>query len=326
MDKNYVLVTGGAGYIGSHTCKALAEAGYIPVSFDNLSTGYKELVKWGPLIEGDLVNFRDIERAFETHKFIGVIHLAAKAHVRESIIKPLEYYEGNIQTTTNLLKAMKKVNAQNLVFSSSCATYGEPQVDTISENTPQNPINPYGFSKLACEKLIQYSANSYPLNYAILRYFNAAGADVNVEIREMHNPETHLIPLAIKAAINNSVLSIFGNDYPTSDGTAVRDYVHVTDLADAHVSALNKVYNEATSLICNLGTGEGFSVLEIVKTLQIAFPELEYSIDSSRQGDPAKLVADASLVKSILNWKPQHSSIKNILDTAISWEKSINGK
>ncbi len=321
MDSNLVLVTGGAGYIGAQTCKILSEAKFQPVTFDNMSRGNPDHVKWGPLFKGDLLSTRDVKKVFEKYQFSAVIHLAAKAYVEESIKEPTKYFQENITSTANLLDAMKEFRIQNLVFSSSCATYGVTTDIGINENAIQKPINPYGFSKFACEQLIEYSAKTFPLNYAIMRYFNAAGADPDKEIGELHNPETHLIPLAVKAAINRTLFKIYGSDYPTEDGTAVRDYVHVLDLAMGHLLALQKIITKEQPLTCNLGSGQGYSVLQILREIKKKFPEFAWEMQERREGDPPVLIANISNSQKELKWEPVHSSLSSIIESEIAWQQ-----
>jgi UDP-arabinose 4-epimerase len=322
VSKGYVLVTGGAGYIGSHTCKALALGGYVPVAYDNLSIGNISSVKWGPFIQGDLLDEDKLNQTFKQYDFSGVIHFAAKAYVGESIQNPIKYFEGNVSSTISLLKSMQLVRNSRLVFSSSCATYGEPEVERISEKVLQNPINPYGISKHVCETLIQSVAKTNSLKFGILRYFNAAGADADGEIGELHEPETHLIPLALKAAIADSSFNVFGGDFDTNDGSAVRDYIHVTDLANAHVRAFNRLNEGVDSFTCNLGSGVGYSVLEIMNEIRTLFPKFSYSVVERRPGDPARLVADASLAEKLLGFTPVLSGLDNILNSSLKWELS----
>jgi UDP-arabinose 4-epimerase len=320
MTDQFVLVTGGAGYIGSHACKSLAKAGFVPVTFDNLSTGKLSSVKWGPFVNGDLLDTNQLKETFLTYDFVGAIHFAAKAYVEESVKNPLKYFEGNISTTINLIRALDAFDVSNLVFSSSCATYGMPNSDELSESDVQSPINPYGFSKFACERLIEYSAQIYALKYANLRYFNAAGADPEGDLGESHEPETHLIPLALQAAITNTQFKVFGGDYPTKDGSAIRDFIHVSDLATAHVRALQKLINNGQSFTCNLGSGVGYSVFEVMKEIRLLFPSFDYTVEERRIGDPPKLVADNSLSRKILDLKLDHSSLQNILKTSLKWQ------
>lgn len=322
MSEKYILVTGGAGYIGSHTCKALSKAGYTPVTFDNLSTGSLTAVKWGPLIQGDLLDINKLNKTFLAYKFEGVVHFAAKAYVGESVSNPLKYFEGNVSTTVNLLKSMQVANVNKLVFSSSCATYGETHVATIAEDQLQVPVNPYGYTKLVCERMIKYQADTHPFRYSILRYFNAAGADPQQEIGENHSPETHLIPLALRAAMERKIFKVFGNDYETPDGTAIRDYIHVSDLASSHVIALKKLFLGSDSFTCNIGTGTGYSVLEVMEGLKKLFPKFRFEYTVRRPGDPAKLVANVQKSIYTLDFKPVYSNLETILETALAWEKS----
>jgi UDP-arabinose 4-epimerase len=255
-----VLVTGGAGYIGAHTSKLLAASGYEPVCYDNLSTGHADFVKWGPLEIGDLHDLEKLTRVISSYQPIAVIHFAASAYVGESIVKPLKYYRNNVGGTLSLLEAMRLSGLENIVFSSTCATYGTPTAKLLSESCPQVPINPYGHSKLLIEQILRDLSARVGLNHISLRYFNAAGADKDGEIGEKHDPEPHLIPLAIRSAIGGPALKIFGTDFPTPDGTAVRDYIHVEDLGRAHILALEYLLAGGTSDFVNLGTGTGNSL------------------------------------------------------------------
>ncbi|MGH6974341.1 MAG: UDP-glucose 4-epimerase GalE, partial [Stellaceae bacterium] len=256
-----ILVTGGAGYVGSHACKALAGAGYVPVVYDNLSRGHRGAVRWGPLVEGDLSDRTALLTAMRTHSITAVMHFAAFAYVGESVSQPELYYRNNVVGTLDLLAAIREAGIGTIVFSSTCAVYGIPEVMPIRESAPLGPVNPYGETKLAIERALHWHAAAYGIRYAALRYFNAAGADAAGEIGEDHDPETHLVPLAIRAALRQGgPVSIFGTDYPTPDGTAVRDYIHVADLADAHVRALGYLAGGGDSAAINLGTGSGSSV------------------------------------------------------------------
>jgi UDP-arabinose 4-epimerase len=264
-----ILVTGGAGFIGSHTCKALAADGLTPIAFDNLSRGHADLVRWGPLVRGDILEPAALDAAFKLYQPKCVIHFAALAYVGESVSEPLSYYNCNVTGLINVLDAMVRNGADTIVFSSSCATYGIPDVIPTPETAPQRPINPYGRSKLMCEQILNHVARSHGLRVAILRYFNACGADPNGELAERHDPETHLIPLAIDAATREGPpLRIFGADYPTADGTCVRDFVHVSDLAVGHASALRHLTQGNSSLTINLGTGNGHSVLLVIDAVE----------------------------------------------------------
>lgn len=316
-----VLVTGGAGYIGSHTCKLLNESGYMPVVYDNLVYGHERAVKWGPFERGDISDNAKLTNVIRKYDPVGVIHFAAYADVGESVKNPAKYYMNNISGTISLLEAMRNTEVRDIVFSSTCATYGEPEVTPISENHPQNPVNPYGFTKLVIEHALTDYASGHGFKCGILRYFNAAGADSNGEIGEDHDPETHLIPLAIRAAFDDAyTLSIFGNDYDTPDGTAIRDYIHVTDLADAHVLGLEYLHNTKRSFSVNLGTGIGHSVTEIADAVaRVSGKSVKSAISSRREGDPPVLVADNSAAKKILSWKPRFNTIDSIVDSAVNW-------
>jgi len=266
-DSNSILVTGGAGYIGSHTCKALAAAGYIPITYDNLISGHEWAVKWGPLEKGDILDSQRLAEVFEEYRPTAVMHFAAYADVGESLEQPLKYYENNVAGTLSLLEAMRDLDVKQIILSSTCATYGLPRSILISERHPQAPINPYGTSKLVCEKVLADCAAANGLRFISLRYFNAAGADPDGEIGEEREVEGHLIPLTLSvAAGRRSRLTIFGSDYDTPDGTCIRDYVHVTDLAEAHVLALKALRGDTTVAAYNLGTGQGFSVREVIET------------------------------------------------------------
>jgi UDP-glucose-4-epimerase GalE len=319
----YVLVTGGAGYIGSHTCKELAKRGVVPVTFDNLSRGFAHAVKWGPLVIGDLANPDDIRAVFAKFDISAVIHFAAFAYVGESVSNPGAYFRNNIGGTLNLVHVMAERRIRHLVFSSTCAVYGIPQSLPIREDSPTAPINPYGESKLQVEKILSWYANAHDLGWIALRYFNAAGADPDGDIGENHDPETHLIPLAIKAALGNGpALSVFGNDHPTADGTPVRDYIHVSDLADAHIRALGRLSGGAPSGIFNLGTGTGASVRQIIAEVEaVTGLEVPHVFAERRAGDPPELVADPQRAFSALGWRPRHSDLATIIRSATDWER-----
>lgn len=318
-----VLVTGGAGYIGSHTCKALAQAGYAPISVDNLSNGHRRAVKWGPFEHTDLADRYAIENIIREYEIAAVLHFAAYAYVGESIDDPKKYFRNNVANTLNLLEAMLAENVGTIVFSSTCATYGIPAAVPITEDCPQQPINPYGEAKLFVERMLRWFGEAYRLNWCSLRYFNAAGADPDLEIGEDHDPETHLIPLAIQAAHDPaSPLKIFGTDYPTPDGTAIRDYIHVTDIADAHVCALEYLLADGESTALNLGTGSGHSVRQVVEAVGALNGDPISTLESPRRpGDPPKLIADPSKAVRLLGWKPRHSSLSEIVETAWRWHE-----
>lgn len=313
-----ILVTGGAGYIGSHTCKELFRAGFQPIVFDNLSRGHSRAVKWGPLIQGDLSDRELIERCLRENQVEAVLHFAAFAYVGESVSDPGLYYRNNTGGTLNLLQAMKTVGVRRLVFSSTCATYGTPVFLPITENHPQQPINPYGQSKLMSERMILDFGPAHGLQSMILRYFNAAGADPEGELVEDHEPETHLIPLAIRAALEGTALRIFGTDYDTPDGSCIRDYIHVSDLARAHVLALQRLLDGGASGIHNLGTGKGHSVLEVAAAVEkVTGNRLRQEISPRREGDPAVLIADSIRARSELGWTPTHDDLEEIIRTAL---------
>ena len=320
-----VLVTGGAGYIGSHACKALALAGYQPVTFDNLVYGHRAAVRWGPLVEGDILDRDAISAAIRCFAPCAVMHFAAYAYVGESVENPGKYYRNNVVGTLNLLEAMRDLAVSNLIFSSTCATYGLPQSQAISETHPQNPVNPYGASKLMIERMLSDFDAAHGLRSISLRYFNAAGADPDGEIGESHVPESHLIPLALDAATGKrSHLTIFGDDYDTADGTCIRDYVHVTDLARAHVMALESLQSGSQSAAFNLGNGRGYSVLEVVAAVQaVTGIELPVLIGARRPGDPPTLISDASRVRSALRWEPELPTLESMVASAWAWHRRV---
>jgi len=323
-----ILIAGRAGYIGSHAAKLMAQADLEPVVLDNFVYGHKWAAKWGPLVEGDLADRAFVDRVLTEHKISAVIHFAAFAYVGESVKNPRKYFHNNVVNTLNLLDAMVDAGVRDIVFSSTCATYGEPSQVPISEEQLQTPVNPYGESKLMVEKILRWYQNAYDLRFAALRYFNAAGADPDGEIGEDHDPETHLIPLAIEAALGRGPeLQIFGTDYPTPDGTAVRDYIHVTDLAEAHLLALSKLEKGATDLRLNLGTGKGHSVREVLGAVEkISGRKVPAREVGRRPGDPPALVADARRASEILGWKPRYPALETIVEHALRWhEKSLPG-
>ena len=316
-----VLVTGGAGYIGSHACKVLANAGCLPVVLDDLRRGHRSAVQWGPLIEGDCGDPVTLDDVFRSYPIEAVIHFAAYAYVAESVADPAAYFRNNVVGTMNLLDAMRAHNVPAIVFSSSCATYGVPTAVPIGEDHAQLPINPYGESKLIVEKLLRWYGSSYGLKWTALRYFNAAGADPDGEIGEDHDPEPHLVPRVLAAAAGNlPVIEIFGTDYPTPDGSPVRDYVHVTDLAQAHVQAMRRLLSGGESGAFNLGTGAGHSVRAVIAAAQQVTGRTIPVVERPRRaGDPPELVANASKAQDVLGWRPQYSSLPAILETAWRW-------
>ena len=325
-----VLVTGGAGYIGSHTCKALKEAGFTPVTYDSLVYGHEWAVKWGPLEKGDILDQERLLEVLRRFRPAAVIHFAAFAYVGESVTDPAKYYRNNVVGTLSLLGAMRETDVSNIVFSSTCATYGIPETVPITEDEPQKPINPYGTSKLMVEQILTDYRAAYGLNSVALRYFNAAGADPEGEIGEAHDPETHLIPLVLDAARGKRPhITIFGEDYDTEDGSCVRDYIHVQDLARAHVLAMEHLASGRLKPAYNLGTGRGYSVKEVIaaarRATNLAIP-IEHGI--RRPGDPARLVADASSARADLGWIPTLTDIEEIIATAWRWTKEapISGK
>jgi UDP-glucose-4-epimerase GalE len=325
-----ILIVGGAGYIGSQTAKCVAQAGLAPVVFDNLVYGHRWAVKWGPLVEGDLADGALIKRVLEEHAVTAVVHFAAYAYVGESVTNPRKYFRNNVAGTINLLDAMIDAGVRDIVFSSTCATYGEPQRVPISEDHPQNPVNPYGETKLTVEKMLHWYGRAHGLRYAALRYFNAAGADPDGEVGEDHDPETHLIPLAIAAAMagtSGKGLEIYGTDYGTPDGTAIRDYIHVLDLADAHVAALAKLRAGASNLLVNLGTGRGHSVRQVIAAVEkVSGKKIAVRETGRRAGDPPALVADARLAADVLRWKARLPNIETIVEHAWRWTlKRVDG-
>ena len=322
----HVLVTGGAGYIGSHTAKVLARAGLQPIVLDNLERGHRSAVRWGPLIQADLGDRGALQDLFEQYPIQAVVHFAAFAYVGESMRSPGLYFRNNVANTLNLLDAMIEAGVRRIVFSSTCATYGIPCLVPISEDHPQQPVNPYGESKLMVEKLLHWYGSIYGLSWIVLRYFNAAGADPEGELGEEHDPETHLIPLAIAAALGKiRHMEIYGTDYETSDGTAIRDYLHVTDLAKAHVAALKYLGEGGPSGALNLGSGSGHSVREVVRMVErVASCQVPCLEVARRAGDPPSLVADPRKAAQLLNWRPEHSSLEEIVRTAWNWMRKRN--
>jgi UDP-arabinose 4-epimerase len=319
-----IFVTGGAGYVGSHACKALAAAGYRPVVYDNLSRGFAELVKWGPLVQGDLGDRTALDAAFAVHKPVAVMHFAAFAFVPESVADPYLYYRNNMAGTLTLLEAMRAASVDRLVFSSTCAVYGSVTKTPIPETTPTAPVNAYGESKLMVERMLADAARAYGLRWTALRYFNACGADPDGETGELHDPEPHLIPRALMAATGEiPLLDVFGEDWPTPDGTCVRDYIHVADLAAAHVAALRRLEKGGEPGPFNLGTGSGLSVREIVDAVvRVTGRKVPTRIGPRRPGDPPALVADAARARAELGFAPKFSDIDTIVSTAWRWYRA----
>jgi UDP-glucose-4-epimerase GalE len=316
-----ILVTGGAGYIGSHTAKSLARAGYEPIALDNLNTGHRCAVQWGPFVQCDLADFNVLREVIRAYDIQAVIHFAAHAFVGESMRDPRKYFRNNVVNTLNLLDAIVDTEVRYIIFSSTCATYGVPQEVPIPEHHSQSPVNPYGESKLFVERALNWYGHSYGLRWTALRYFNAAGADPEGEIGEQHDPEPHLIPRAIQAALGEiPFVEIYGSDYPTPDGTAIRDYIHVTDLAEAHYLALVNILDGGLSTALNLGTGKGHSVREVIAAVERASGcDVPVREVERRAGDPPFLVADGTKAKELLGWKPRHSSLDEIIQTAWQW-------
>lgn len=316
-----ILITGGAGYIGSHINKMLAQKGYETVVFDNLVYGHREAVKWGVLEIGDLADEKRLDEIFKKYPIESVFHFAAYAYVGESVTEPSKYYNNNVANTLHLLDAMKKHDIKHIVFSSTCATYGVLQQMPVTEEMEQKPINPYGASKLMIERILSDYHKAYGLNYCCLRYFNAAGADPDGEIGESHDPETHLIPLILAAAAGDrEFIKVFGTDYPTRDGSCIRDYIHVTDLADAHLRAMDYLKKGGESTCMNLGNCVGSTVLEVIEVARkVTGREIPMVLDNRRPGDPPILEGSAKKAEQLLGWKPKYGEIQVILEHAWKW-------
>lgn len=322
-----VLLAGGAGYIGSHTAKYLASRGILPVTFDNLSRGHREAVRWGPFERGDIQDRETLLKAFARHKPEAVLHFAAFAYVEESVREPVLYYRNNVAGTVTLLEAMRESGIGRLVFSSSCATYGVPASLPIREDAPQRPINPYGWGKLMVERMLGDCGNAFGLRHVSLRYFNAAGADPEGEIGEDHDPETHLIPSAILAALGRRpALTVYGTDHPTADGTCVRDFVHVNDLAQAHYLALEYLARGGESDAFNLGNGGGHSIREVIAAVSARAGKAVPVVQSDRRpGDPPALVGSSTKARLVLGWRPAYPSLETLVDTAWKWQSKTKG-
>jgi UDP-arabinose 4-epimerase len=318
-----VLVTGGAGYIGSHTCKALARAGYLPVVYDNLLRGHEWAVKWGPLEKGDIRDRAKLSEVFARYKPATVLHFAGLAYVGESVADPGPYYDANVAGSLALVETMREHGSARIVFSSTCATYGTPDQLPIDEETPQKPINPYGASKLMVERILADFERAHGIHWTALRYFNVAGADLDGELGESHDPETHLVPLVLRAASGGQpAVSVFGTDYDTTDGTCIRDYIHVADLAAAHTLALRALEEGAPGRAYNLGIGRGFSVREVIAAAErITGLKVPFSICARRPGDPAALVSDAAKAREELGWRPEVTDLDAIIRSAWAWHE-----
>ncbi|NOQ42406.1 MAG: UDP-glucose 4-epimerase GalE [Desulfuromusa sp.] len=318
-----ILVCGGAGYIGSHMAKMLSEQGHQVTVFDNFSTGNRWAVKWGQLYEGDLLNKNDLSAIFEHNSFDAVMHFSARSLVGESVSHPTLYYQNNVIGTLNLLESMQQAGVKQFIFSSTAATFGNPITDRIDETHPQQPINPYGWSKLMVEQMLHDLASADGMNSVFLRYFNAAGADPDGEIGEAHDPETHLIPNVLQSVSGAKQLQVFGTDYPTVDGTCVRDYIHIDDLCNAHLLALRYLETHPGAHGFNLGNGHGFSILEVLQAAEkVTGQTIDYAVEGRRPGDPPTLVADSALAQQELGWQPAYTELEAIIATAWNWEQN----
>lgn len=320
-----ILVTGGAGYVGSLVCKTLANHGFLPIVYDNLSTGHAYAVKWGPLIQGDLNDRAKLDQTFQDYRPKAVLHFAANAIVIESMANPAKYYRNNLASTISLLESMNGAGVNLLVFSSSCAIYGQPHFIPLTEDHPQSPINPYGRTKWMTEQMLDDFEMAYGFRSVKLRYFNAAGADLETWIGEDHTPETHLIPSVIQTALTmKKEVVIYGTDFSTADGSAVRDYIHVQDLADAHVLALKYLLGSQKSLSLNLGSGRGYSALEIIDAVQkYSGKTIEVRLEQRRAGEPAVLVSSNQKAKDVIGWTPQLSDLHVLIDSAWKWHQLL---
>ena len=318
-----VLVTGGAGYIGSHACKALAHAGYLPVSYDSLEHGHAEAVRWGSLEQGNIADRARLDEVITRHRPVAVMHFAAYAYVGESVSDPGKYYRNNVAGSLTLLEALRDHGIAACIFSSTCATYGVPQRLPLTEDHPQQPINPYGASKLMVERMLGDFDAAHGLRSISLRYFNAAGADPEGETGESHDPETHLIPLVLDAAAGKRPnIAVYGSDYDTPDGTCIRDYIHVSDLADAHVLAMRALLDGAKTTAYNLGNGAGFSVREVIDCARrVTGRDIAVAEGARRPGDPAVLVGDAHRIRTELGWSPRLADLEAIIATAWRWHQ-----
>ena len=320
-----ILVTGGAGYIGAHCCKALSALGYEPLVFDNFVTGHQKFVQWGDFFEGDICSSDDLIECLNRHPVDAVLHFAGFIEVGESVKDPAKYYANNVGGTLQLLRTVVDHGVKKFIFSSSAAVYGHPKQVPIEENHPLEPVNPYGWTKLVVEKMLADFQTAHNLRWVALRYFNAAGADASGRIGEQHEPESHLIPRLLDAALKGErKVSIFGTDYPTEDGTCVRDYIHVSDLARAHVLALDYLNAGGDSDVFNLGQARGYSVKEVIKTASaVTGIKIPVQNEARRPGDPAELVASNQKATRLLGWKPSKSSLENILQSAFNWHQTL---
>ena len=318
-----ILVTGGAGYIGSHACKALAKAGFVPVTFDNFVTGWQDAVRFGPCVKGDLTHRTAIDAAFEEFQPEAVLHFAALSRVDEAMSDPGLYWRNNVMGSLNLIEAAVAHNCLDFVFSSTCATYGDHDNVVLDENTEQHPINAYGASKLAVEQILRDFGATYGLRHVIFRYFNVAGADPDAEVGEFHRPETHLIPIVLDAVAGaRDQVTVYGTDYPTPDGTCIRDYVHVSDLVDAHILGLRWLMDGKGNRVFNLGTGSGFSVREVIDSARrVTNREVPSTIGERRAGDAVKLVSGSVRAEEELNWQPQKSTMAQMIEDAWRWHQ-----
>jgi UDP-glucose 4-epimerase len=323
MTDRFILIVGGAGYIGSHVNKLLCQKGYKTVVFDNLSRGHAAFAKWGEFFCGDLSDNDQIRACFNKYSINAVMHFSAFAYVGESVAEPIKYYQNNVANTLNLLEVMIESKVMHFIFSSTCSTYGIPERTPINEEHPQNPINPYGRTKLMVEEVLKDFERAYGMKYASLRYFNAAGADPDAEIGEWHDPETHLIPLLLDAALGRSgPVRVFGLDYNTPDGTCIRDYIHVNDLAVAHILALEALVSGKGSDIFNLGIGRGYSVKDVIESVRrVTGRDIRWEAGPRRSGDPAELVADASKAAKQLGWRPAFVDLDSIVESSWRWHK-----
>jgi len=321
---NNILVVGGAGYIGSYMCKYLSKNGYNPVVLDNLIYGHRGAVKRGPFFKGSMDDSALLDQIFSEYQIAAVMHFAAFCYVGESVLQPARYYRNNVANTLDLLEVMLKKGVSRFIFSSSCATYGEPVEIPITESHTQNPINPYGRSKLMVEEILEDFSNAYELEYVSLRYFNAAGADPDGELGEDHKPETHLIPLVLETALEKrETINIFGDDYPTEDGTCIRDYIHIDDLAQAHLLALERLLNGLPGGCFNLGNGSGHSVMQLIETARkVTGKTIPSKVVDRRPGDPAVLIGSSEKAIKGLGWHPRFPELETIIETAWKWHKN----